>query len=79
MALTQEALLRHLVDEYGLEDDDVQAGTLLFSTGLLDSFTLVEVVQHLESQSGLKIRPIDFTLDNLDSVERMMAFLATRG
>ena len=78
MALTRETLIEHLVEEYDLDEAELAAGALLFSTGRLDSFMLVELVMYLEDQAGVKIRPIDFTLDNLDSVERMLTFLSRK-
>ena len=47
MALELERLIRYLEEEQGL--DDVAGDTELFSSGLLDSFTLVDVILYLET------------------------------
>lgn len=78
MELRREGLVRHLVEEYGLDEDEVEGNALLFSSGRLDSFVLVELVTYLEKHSGAKISPMDFTLDNLDSVDRIMSYITRR-
>ena len=48
--------------------------TELFSTGLVDSFAMVDLLVFLEKHTGTKMGPEDITLDNLDSVSRILAF-----
>jgi acyl carrier protein len=74
MAITQESLLRFLEEEVALDTADIEPETLLFSTGLIDSFSLVTLLSFLETEGGFRISPGDVTLENFDSIERMLAF-----
>lgn len=50
----------------------VSENTALVSTGLLDSFALLEVLQHLERVTNRKIRPSDVTPYDLETVAEML-------
>jgi hypothetical protein len=49
--------------------------TLLFSTGLLDSFSVAVPLVFLDEQGGFTVEPTGDTLDNLDSVEKVLAIV----
>ena len=51
---------------------------LLFSTGLLDSFVMVDLLVFVEQAEGTRIKASEVTLENFDSVERLMRFVARR-
>lgn len=68
----------HLVDlletELGVDMDDIDDDTALFSSGIVDSFALVTLMMHLEREGGFRINPADVTLDNLDTLGRILAY-----
>jgi len=74
--LTAEKLINYLIEEMGLTDID--SNTLLFSSTLLDSFSMVDLIAFIERESEIKIAPTEVTLDNLDSVNRILAFVERR-
>lgn len=78
MALTKEQLIAFLANELGLDGSEIDDDSLLFTDGLLDSFSLTEVVAFLEDKGCFKMAVTDVTLANLDSVDRMMAFVARK-
>jgi acyl carrier protein len=78
MALTREALIDYLEKQARVDMSDVKDETELFSSGLVDSFAMVDLLQFLEKQTGARMGPEDISLENLDSVERILAFAATR-
>lgn len=51
----------------------------LFESGLLDSFTLPDLVTALEKEFGLSIPDSDLTPRKFDSVVRIEAYLASKG
>lgn len=75
MALSFEEFRQFLTDELGVESDNIQPETLLFSSGLIDSFSLVVLMTFIENAGEISIAPSDVTLDNFDSVERMLRFI----
>jgi acyl carrier protein len=63
-----------LEDELGIETSEIATDTPLFSGGIVDSFALVNLMMFLENQGGFRINPVDVNLDNLDSIDRIVAF-----
>jgi len=76
MALTRDALVKYLEDKARVDLSDVKDDTELFSSGTIDSFAMVDLLVFLEKHTGTKMGPEDITLDNLDSVGRILAFAA---
>ena len=68
----KEKLKLLLVEEFGLEEN-LAYDTALFSSELLDSLNSLEVIALVESQMGVKISPLDVSLDDFDSVDRIAA------
>jgi D-alanine--poly(phosphoribitol) ligase subunit 2 len=77
MALTQEMLFKFLAGDLDVEDE-VKDDTLLFSTSLIDSFQMMSLIEYIEKNSGIRVPPTDVTLENLDSVSRILAYVARR-
>jgi acyl carrier protein len=75
MALNRENLRRYLHEKQGLEPEDFEDDTLLFSSGLLDSFSMVDLIMFIENVAGLRVHPADVTLDHFDSIDRILAFV----
>lgn len=76
MALTDASLFEYLASRMGVSG--IERTTLLFSTGVLDSFSMIDLIMFIEQQSGTRIEPMDVSLDNLDSVERIMTYVSAR-
>lgn len=78
MSLTRENLLDYLRDRVGIDPSSIDDDTPLYSSGLADSFSMVDLVMFLEGAVGSTLDPVDITLDNLDSVSRILKFAETR-
>ena len=79
MALTKDALLRYFADELQVDTSKIADDeTPLFSSGLVDSFAIVELLLFLEKQTGTPMSPEDITLDHLDTVRQILEFTAAR-
>ncbi len=72
--LTADGLLAFLEDDLGVDIQDVDEGTPLFSSQLVDSFALVTLMMFLEREAGIRIAPADVNLDNMDTIGRMLAY-----
>ena len=76
MALTAAAIRSFLVDTLEVDAEDVASDdTPLFSAAMLDSFAMVELMTFIEAETGLALGPQDATLENLDSINRIMAMV----
>jgi acyl carrier protein len=75
MSITFESLRAFLVDELAVENDQIGPETMLFSTGLVDSFSLVSLLTHIENEAGVQIPPSDINLNNFDNITSMLSYL----
>jgi acyl carrier protein len=71
-------ILAHLRDELRVDAPGLSPREDLISSGLIDSVDLVRVASFLESETGLSIPDADITVDNFESVERMLAYVERR-
>jgi acyl carrier protein len=78
MGLDRANLRCYLHEKQGLEAEDFDDDTLLFSSGLIDSFSMVDLIMFIENTAGFHVHPADVTLDNFDSIDRILAFVAAR-
>jgi acyl carrier protein len=67
-------IIRRLADK----PIDPAPGDSLFESGLLDSFTLSDLVTALESEFAIRIPDSDLTPRKFDSIERIEAYLQSR-
>jgi acyl carrier protein len=69
-------ILEYISDEL-LEDPDeeISADTSLFQGRVLDSLNMVSLIRFLEETFNIKIKTSEVTVENLDSVEKMLVFL----
>jgi acyl carrier protein len=72
MKITEQDLLAYLRDEIGVETDGLDRTTPLVSSGIIDSFSLVDFVTFIEGKAGIQFRPSDATIENLDSIELIL-------
>lgn len=63
--------------ELGYEPEEVGDDTLLFSSGMVDSFAFVGMIALIETEIGFRLDPRSITVENFDSIDRIEAFLAT--
>jgi len=77
VSLTYENLRDFLVEELALDGEEITADTLLFSSGLVDSFALVTLMTYIENEGGVTIAPTDVKLENFDSILRILAYLGS--
>jgi acyl carrier protein len=64
-----------IIRQFGLPAESIDDETPLFSSGLLDSFNMIELVGLVEEQMGKKLRVADINLENLDSVRRIESLI----
>ena len=75
MALSLTQVLAYLEAEFDLDLTDVNHNTPLFSEGLIDSFGLVSLITFISDETGIEIDDDDLTLENFDTVNRVVAYL----
>ena len=76
--MNSDSLKQYLAERMGLDKASLEDETPLFSSNLLDSFSMVDLIMFIEKESGVSLHPTDVSLDNLDSIERILRFVDAR-
>jgi acyl carrier protein len=72
----KQALRRALIGRFGVKKEVLNEETKLFSDGLLDSLTVMELVSFVEGEIGCFIPPTEITLENFDTIDRIVRFIS---
>lgn len=70
----KQALRTALVTQFRIDHGSLDDNTRLFSSGLIDSLSVMELVSFVESTIGQIVPPAEITLENFDSVNRIVRF-----
>lgn len=72
-ASLRDFLLREILrdPDYPLQDDEP-----LISSGLIDSFSLVDIALWAENTHGVRIEDNELTADNFDTLAQLVAHIA---
>lgn len=74
MAIDYDSILNYLDQNFGIDKSRMQGDTSLFTSGLLDSFSVGDLLLFLETEGKFEIEADEIVPENLDSVERIVAF-----
>lgn len=74
MTLTEERLIAYLNQSFEF-DYTIRPDTELFSSGLLDSVMMANLIMFLEDGEGTQVDPADVNLDNFDTPARIMSYV----
>lgn len=71
----KDDLVAFICDDAGLNAGDFDDETELFSKGYIDSFTMSSLLAFVEDHAGVEVAQSDVTLENFDTVTRIVAFV----
>lgn len=77
--MTAQHVLTFLSTSLNVDTEQIEPSSPLFSTGWIDSFAMVDLIAFLEAEADFLMDPADITLDNLDTVDRIVRFVNARG
>lgn len=80
--MSVEATIRnYILENYLFTDDQGMLGSddSFLQKNILDSTGMLEVIYFLEDEFGIKVQDEEMVPENLDSVNRIAAFLARKG
>ena len=75
MTEVEQSVADYLQEQFNLDVGQLGVETPLLSSGLIDSFGMVDLLLHIETLAERQVDPGDVTLENLDSVARIAAFI----
>lgn len=77
--ISNKKLIAVVAELANVPETDLQHDTPLITSGLLDSFAMLELITKLEKYIHIVIRPSEIHLENLDSLEKLRRFLTRLG
>ena len=69
--------IKAFIEEKNWEDTEISDDEPLFSGGIIDSMDLLELVVIVETKFETKISPGQLTLENFDSINKIVKFSET--
>lgn len=72
--LNRSELAEYLQSRFSLDTNSLDDDVPLFSSGLLDSLNMVDVVAFIEETIGKTMTPEDLSFENLDSIGQILRF-----
>ncbi len=75
---TADRLLRFVTTEVSVVPDPIEVETDLLLTGAVDSLGVMRITQWMEDELGVEVDPVDVTLENFQTIGRMLAYLGSR-
>lgn len=72
---TAAKLLGFINTDVSVSPEPIEADTDLLLTGAVDSLGVIRITQWMEDELGVEVDPSDVTLDNFQTVSKMMRYL----
>lgn len=73
-----DSLTQFIRDEIVLDAIELNGGTDLLLSGAVDSLGVIRITHWMEETSGIVVDPGDVTLENFQTVDKMVAYLDAR-
>jgi acyl carrier protein len=75
-----DTIRRFILENYLFTDDVAQLGLddSLLGRGIVDSTGMLEIILFIEEQLGVKVADTEMVPENLDSVNRIAAFVTSK-
>ena len=75
-----DSIRRFILENYLFTDDVAQLGLddSLLGRGIVDSTGMLEIILFIEEQLGVKVADTEMVPENLDSVNRIAAFVSSK-
>jgi len=76
----QSTVKTYILEEFlpDANGDELTASTPLIAGGILDSLATVRLVTFLEDQFGIEVQAHEASAENLDTLDRIAAFVRTK-
>ncbi len=74
----RSALLAFINSEVSTVAVEISSDTDLLLTGAVDSLGVIRITQWIEDHVGITVDPADVTLENFQTVDRMVAYADER-
>lgn len=76
--INAEAITTFLKEDLDVDTNEIESHSALFSSGIIDSFSLVSLMAFIEDTGNIRINPTEVTTENLDSIDRILRFVSSK-
>jgi acyl carrier protein len=76
MHLNAQHLIDYLSESRKLTN--VSEQMTLFSDGTVDSVGMIDLIAYIEQETGIEVGQADVTLENFDTIERILAYVQSK-
>ena len=76
MSLNESKLKEYIKTNTNIGSIKITSDTSLFESGLLDSIQLLGLIEYIESEADIQIKNSDITIENIDSIKRILNFVS---
>ncbi len=76
---TRETVHKFISENFMYEDRTLDHKSSLSESGILDSMGVMELVAFIEDRFQIKVEDRELIPDHLDSVEKLVTYLGTKG
>jgi len=76
----EDKIIRYIIDELqgGTEELEISPSDDLLGGGLLESMSMMRLIQYIEEEFVLKVTPQDMTIENFMTVGDMVKFINSK-
>jgi len=67
-----------LRDHVMVDESVLSSETRILTDGIVDSFSLMEIIQFIEESEGIEVSQEDVTLENFDGLGRIAAYVSRK-
>ena len=78
MPIDRKLLISYLESTFGIDGSDLGDDTPLFTSGLLDSFSVADLLVFIEENGGFVVEPEEIVPENLDSVGKIVDYTSRK-
>ena len=78
MPVHPDAIREFMSRTWGFAPDEIENETPLFTSGLLDSLSMVDIVAFIEEVTSVEVDMSALSLDDLDSIDGILAYISNR-
>ena len=78
MSISRETVMSYLEKAFGIDISELQDDSPLFTGGLLDSFSVADLLVFLEDTGKFVVEPEEVVPENLDSVGKIVAYASSK-
>ncbi len=73
----EELIIDYIKNEFhnGRSDLEIEPEDDLLSSGLIESMSMMRLIQYIEQQFKIKVSPQDMTIENFFTVEAMVNYI----